>query len=305
MSTEEIFDLISSLCQQVPVENIALSGGEPLLRDDLAEILAFIRSKKITPVIITNGTLLTKENVAATVTDVLYEVTLLSYREQVHDHLAGRRGAWKSVIDGMCNIREAGGTMVAAFIATKLNCRDLRETARLAIALGARGLMYNRMNLGSYNIRFAEKLLLTAEMLRENLNVLEETGRNYHLPITISVPIEPCVVDVRKYKNLTFGFCPLAGPDSYFTVDPSGNLRICNHSPVVLGNIRREQFADIYYKHPYVRRFRETWPKECVDCTPDLKELCCGGCKAAAEQCYGTPERVDPFVILNRVVRRS
>jgi radical SAM protein with 4Fe4S-binding SPASM domain len=113
------------------------------------------------------------------------------------------------------------------------------------------------------------------------------------------------VVDVRKYKNISVGWCPLAGPESYFTIDPTGNIRICNHSPVVLGNIRRQKFADIYYKHPYVRRFRETWPAECAGCAPDLKQLCCGGCKAAAEQCYGTPERVDPFVILSSTNQQS
>ena len=299
LSTEELLDVISRLCDQAPVENIALSGGEPLLRADLPEILAHMRSRGVKPVIITNGTLLTKDRVAATVNGVLYEVTLLSYREQIHDHLAGRRGAWNAVIDGMCNIRQAGGTMVASFIATKLNCPDLKETVRLAIALGAGALMYNRINLGSYNMRFAEKLLPTPEMIRENMDVLEEAGEKYGLPVALTIPIEPCVVDVRKYRNISAGFCPLAGENSYFTIDPVGNIRLCNHSPSVLGNIRHQKFADIYYKHPYVRRFRETWPAECVNCADDLKQLCCGGCRAAAEQCYGTTERVDPFVILN------
>ena len=301
MDTEEICGLIARLCDQLPVENIALSGGEPLLRGDLPQILAFLRSRRINPVIISNGTLLTKENVAATVADVTYEVTLLSHRAGIHDHLAGRRGAWQAVFDGMCNVRQAGGAMVAVFVATKLNYVDLRQTVELAIALGAKGLMYNRMNLGSHNMRWAEKLLPAPNMLQENLDVLEEAGEQYGLPIAVSVPIEPCVVDVRKYEHIQFGWCPLAGEDSYFTIDPSGNVRICNHSPVVLGNIRQQSFRDIYYKHSYVKRFRQTFPAECQGCPPDLKQLCCGGCKAAAEQCYGTPERADPFVILNRI----
>jgi radical SAM protein with 4Fe4S-binding SPASM domain len=139
-------------------------------------------------------------------------------------------------------------------------------------------------------------------MVEENLDMLEEAATKYGLPIGVSVVIEPCVVDVRKYERVHFGWCPLAGEDSYFTIDPAGNIRICNHSPTVLGNIQRDSFADIYYHHPYVRDFREMWPEECVDCPAELKQLCRGGCKAAAEQCYGTLSRVDPFVTLNREV---
>ena len=116
--------------------------------------------------------------------------------------------------------------------------------------------------------------------------------------ISISIVIEPCLVDIRKYKHIHFGWCPKGGDNSCFTVDPVGNLRTCNHSPVILGNLKRDRFADIFYHHPYVRSFRESMPAECLDSA--LKEVCRGGCCAAAEQCYGTPERVDPFVTLSR-----
>jgi radical SAM protein with 4Fe4S-binding SPASM domain len=305
MSTVEIKEVIAKLQDEAPVENIALSGGEPLLREDLPEILAFIKDRGIASVVITNGTLLSKERVAATMVGGTYEVTLLSYHREVHDQLAGRRGAWDAAIDGVANVRQAGGRMVAVFIATKHNYMDLFKTAELAIALGAYGLMYNRMNLGAHNIRYADQLLPTPAMVRENLDMLEELGEKYGLPIAVSVVIEPCVVDVRKYEHAHFGWCPLAGEDSYFTIDPVGNVRICNHSPVILGNIKRERFVDIYYNHPHVRSFHDTWPEECVNCDPELKEMCRGGCKAAAEQCYGTLARVDPFVALSRGDRSS
>lgn len=272
------------------------------MREDLPEILSFIKDQGIAPVVISNGTLLTPERVAATVADVTFEVTLLSHRSDVHDQLAGRRGAWKAAVDGMCNVIHAKGTLVAVFVATKLNYADLETSAELAIALGARGLMYNRLNLSTHNMSHAGKLLPTPEMIRENLDLLETLAVKYGLPITVSVVIEPCVIDVRKYQHIHFGWCPLGGEGSYFTIDPLANVRICNHSPVVLGNLKRESFSEIYYKHPYLRRFRETWPAECDNCEPELKSLCCGGCKASAEQCYGTPDRIDPFVTLSRAV---
>jgi radical SAM protein with 4Fe4S-binding SPASM domain len=69
---------------------------------------------------------------------------------------------------------------------------------------------------------------------------------------------------------------------------------------VILGNLKRDSFVELFYHHRYVRSFRESMPAECVDCKPALKEICRGGCSAAAEQCYGTSSRVDPFVTLSQ-----
>ena len=300
MSTAEIKTLIERLQREAPVQYIALSGGEPLLREDLPEILAFIRNCGITPIIITNGTLLTKERVAATMVGGSYEVSLHSYRPLVHDRMSGAPGAWRKVIDGMTNVHQAGGNLVAAFVATKLNYMDLLHTAELAVALGCWGMLYNRVNLGAYNLRYADELLPTPAMIRENLDMLEEVGTKYDpFTISISIVIEPCVVDIRKYKHINFGWCPKGGDNSYFTVDPVGNVRTCNHSPVILGNLKRDSFVEIFCNHPYVRDFRESLPAECASCDPALKAICRGGCSAAAEQCYGTCSRVDPFVTLS------
>ena len=301
MSAAEIKTIIGDLQSEAPVEYIALSGGEPLLREDLPEILAFIRDRGVTPIIITNGALLTKERVAATMGRGSYEVSLHSYRSQVHDRLSGCQGAWDRAIDGMTNVRRAGGAQVAAFVATKCNYMDLFHTAELAIALGCWGMLYNRINLGAHNFSRADELLPTPGMIRENLDMLEDIGAKYpHFAISVSIVIEPCVVDIRKYRHIHFGWCPKGGENSYFTIDPVGNVRVCNHSPVILGNLKRDRFTDIFSRHPYVCRFRESLPAECVDCEPSLKEVCRGGCSAAAEQCYGTSSRVDPFVTMSR-----
>lgn len=301
MSTEEIKQIISKLQVEVGAENIGLSGGEPLLRNDLPEILSFIKNLGLNSVVITNGTLLTQEKAEETADAGLFEVTLLSFREEVHDRLAGRRGAWDAAWRGMTNIKKSGGNFVSVFVATKLNYMDLKNTAKLSIALGASGLMYNRINLGSHNICHADQLLPTPEMIRQNLDDLEEIGKEFDLPIAASVVIEPCVVDIGKYEHIQFGWCPLAGENSYFTIDPTGDIRICNHSPSILGNITRDRFIDIYKMHPYVRSFHDTWPEECHSCNHQLKDICRGGCKAAAEQCYGTLDRVDPFVTLSKL----
>lgn len=298
MSATAISALIAELRREVPLQSLALSGGETLLRDDLPQILAYLRTLGIQIVVITNGTLLTPEKIAATKDGVTYEITLLSHRSAVHDNMVKHPGAWDKVVTNMTHVRRARGNFVAVFIATRLNSADLRKTVELAIALGAGALMYNRMNLSAHNFPHAAELLPAPDMIRANLDTLEEMSEKYNLPVAVSVAIEPCVIDLTPYRHIHFGWCPLAGEDAYFTIDPQGNLRVCNHSPVILGNLRTESFTSIYNNHPYLRSFRESLPEECVACRPDLRAMCCGGCKAAAEQCYGAFNRVDPFVTI-------
>jgi len=71
-----------------------------------------------------NGTLQTEERVT-TVVGGICEVTLLGWQREVHEKLAGRRGARNAAIDGTASVRQAGGRVVAVFVATKHNCMDL------------------------------------------------------------------------------------------------------------------------------------------------------------------------------------
>ena len=264
MSPAEIDELLARLQDDTFIESIALSGGEPTLRTDLPEIVQSLTRRGVAPVLITNGTRLSPELIDRLGGVAAFEVTLFSYRPEVHDELAGRRGAWDAAIRGMLNLKRAGRQWVAVFVATKRNCEDLEITAKLAIALGAYGLMYNRMNFGSHNLNRVAKLAPPPELIEANLKTLDALARSTGLEVAASVVIEPCVVDVRSYKNIQFGWCPLADDEAYFTINPNGDVRICNHSPVTLGNIRNGGFGEIFRNHAHVKEFRETWPAECA-----------------------------------------
>lgn len=300
MTIAEIKWTILKLMEEVPVTTVVLSGGEPTLRADLPEIVQFLRSQGLGAQIITNGTNLTESLVDATVSGSTYQVSLLSWRREVHDRLTGHPGAWDAVVDGMTNVHLAGGHMIAVFVATRQNFADIGPTVHLAMMLGANSLLYNRINVGAANLHHSEELFLTPAMVEENLRVLDEIAAATEFPISTGVVIEPCMVDIDLYPHIRFNWCSLAGEQSTLIVDPSGNFRICEHSSVVLGNVRRDSVRDIYEHHTYVEAFRTSWPTECANCDNALKESCRGGCKAAAEQAYGTFARVEPFVRLQQ-----
>ncbi len=299
MSTREVKEIILKLQDEMTVASIALSGGEPLLRRDLLEIIDFIRSRDMAVFLLSNGTLLTEEMVEATKRCTMYEIPLLSHKKEVHDRMVGRQGAWDAAVDGMMNIHASGRRLSVVFVATSKNWMDLHETATLAMMLGAHDLQYKRVNIGASIYETNRGWLPSPSVIEQNLQTLEDLAVVHNFRFSADVVIEPCVLDVRKFGHVQFGWCPLAGENSAFVIDPGGNVRICEHSPVVLGNIKHERFPDLF-NHPYVESFRTTWPVECEDCEPDLKNMCRGGCKAAAEQVYGSIRHVDPFVRMNR-----
>ena len=103
----------------------------------------------------------------------------------------------------------------------------------------------------------------------------------------------PCLFDTTRYKRLSFGFCAAGSARAYYTLDSLGNVRPCNHSPTILGNIRTQSFAAIAHSTA-MRAFMAARPAFCAGCA--LETECQGGCKAAAEACCGSVSEMDPFL---------
>ena len=85
--------------------------------------------------------------------------------------------------------------------------------------------------------------------------------------------------------------------DSYYTIDPMGNVRPCNHTPTILGNLLNESFAEITAPQR-LAPFMRAVPEFCQPCR--LRDTCQGGCKAAAQVCYGSLAAEEPFLHRNR-----
>ena len=85
---------------------IAFEGGEPLLRNDLVDILAFSRSLPLHTSIITNGTLLESriDEIAPYINGVVY--VSLDGLEKTHDGIRGVGGSFKKAVRGISAAKE-------------------------------------------------------------------------------------------------------------------------------------------------------------------------------------------------------
>ncbi len=299
LDTPRTLALLAKALDETDCPHVTLSGGEPLLRPDLGEIAAFLQDRGVGVTVISNGRLLT-EAAAAALLDrgvALFELPLLSSRRELHDHLSASPGAWEAVLSAMANVRLLHGQFIAAFVATRLNIDDLHATIRLAFAFGARGLMLNRFNPGGRGREHLPELLPSVAQLRRALSVADAAVTELGLPISCSIPIQPCLIDLEAYPHLGFGFCAAGGGRAYYTLDASGDLRPCNHSTTVLGNLFRESFASLIAPGR-LADFVDALPEFCLACSRRLE--CQGGCKAAAQVCCGSLCAEEPFLHHNR-----
>ena len=185
--------------------------------------------------------------------------------------------------------------LALACVINRLNFHDVLRTIELGIALEAEAVLFNRINLSRATLASAEELVPSAEQLRQALAAAQDAAERYGIAVAVSVPIPPCVLDLRPYPRLHFGWCPRGGTQAYYTVSYNGLLRPCNHSSAILGDLRTEGFGEIVARKS-TRAYWRPLPAECRQCPEPLRDSCRGGCPAASYECYGSANRIDPFV---------
>jgi radical SAM protein with 4Fe4S-binding SPASM domain len=283
--------IIKHLKKNTKVKNISVSGGEPLMYRDLIPLIKTVKSFGISVNLLTNGSLVTAKIADDLVSCGvnLFEVSIVAHNSRLHREIVGTDN-FEKVASGVRNIKKSGGSIVGVFVANSKNIGFYKEIVDYMIYLGCDALMFNRMNPAcSAHL----ELIPQKDELEEAIAYLDKFSQKYDFQVISSVPIPPCVVDMNKYKNIGHGYCPLGGKSSYYTIDFSGNVRVCNHSSEILGNLLDTDLRDIL-ESDGVKRFKTEISQHCKSC--DKVDICKGGCKAASLVCKGGYGCTDPFV---------
>ena len=116
---------------------VAFEGGEPLLRKDLVEILAFSRSLPLHTSLITNGTLLESriEEIAPYINGVVY--VSLDGLEKTHDAIRGVEGSFKKAVRGICAAKKKVPVTINTTVMAE-NIDEIESLVELAKELGTR-----------------------------------------------------------------------------------------------------------------------------------------------------------------------
>jgi radical SAM protein with 4Fe4S-binding SPASM domain len=279
----------------VDVEQVTFTGGEPFLAERFSELVLFARMKKKQVAIISNGNAATAEDYKTMISlgVGLFEFPVLSYKKEVHDFLTQVDGSWQKVLQTIKEVQELKGKIVAVIVITKANFNHIDKTLEFIKSLGINRIMLNRYNIGGTGIKHIKELVTTKEELNQAFTIANNIGKELNLTLTSNVCTPLCLLNPNDYDKIGFTSCSSGILNKPLTLDIEGNMRICNHSPIVIGNIYKNSFKEIM-KTPYAQQWVDIVPGFCKTC--NLFEHCLGGCRAASEQLGLSLEHVDPVL---------
>lgn len=299
LSTRKTIKMVRKMVSESGADQVALTGGEPLLRDDLPDIVAALTISKTMVSVLTNGMLMTREWADDLLRTGcrLFQLTLLSMNEKIHDEHCGE-GAFQGIMRASEILQTAGARVAITVVVTKKTLDELPAIMKYISSIGQKSFLVNRYNPGGKKVKdgtFTE-LMMNTEETHRMLRHAAEGAKRLGLQPLVAVPIPPCVIDRSKYPNLRFAGCSAATNDAYFTLDPLGNVRMCNHSPIILGNIFKQHFMEIA-NGPASEEWIDIKPDFCKPC-PGWA-ACKGGCRAVAQQRGESLTTLDPYVDSN------
>ena len=296
LGTTDAGRLIAQIAALAPGAMLVLSGGEPMLRRDLAALVKLAAESGLAPVIGTNGTLL-NERRAKRLKDAGAAgvgISLDAATPAFHDRLRGKVGAWKAAVRGVAAARRAGLPVSLQATLFQENRGELAALAALAESLGTialnffflvctgRGVERTDLSAAAYE----EALAAMVERQRQGARLMIRARCAPHLRRLLGLHACETRGDYAGWSSAC-----LAGR-SYLRITPEGDVTPCPYIPLALGNIARTPLRQIWQQHPVLARLRSELPGgKCADC--DFRHSC-GGCRARALAQHGELMAEDP-----------
>jgi MoaA/NifB/PqqE/SkfB family radical SAM enzyme len=227
------------LLASVDCRKMALSGGEPLLRSDLLELLAVVQEFQVPVVLTTNGVLLTsgrlRDLISAGITN--FQVPFHSHQPAIHGLLSGAP-CWENSLRAILLVQSCGAGITPVFVATALNVKHFGEVVRILGELGLRRIIFNRFIPSGFGERHRDKIGVPSEPeLIDNIDEAQSVARAYRLTIELGVPIE-VPRDLRaRWTQVSFASCPVHSGQRRWTIGSDLSIRRCNHSGNNIGHL--------------------------------------------------------------------
>lgn len=272
-----------------------LSGGEPLLRDDLEVIVAEARRLGYYTNLLTSGVGLTAARAAALKAAGLDHVQL-SFQDstrEMNDFLSHTKTfELKHRVAKI--IKDQGWPMVMNVVIHRLNIDHIGTVIGLAAELGAEYIELANTQYYSWAFLNRDQLLPTREQLIRAEAVTDEWRRKLGDKMRIFF-VAPDYHEGKAKK------CVNGWGSMFLTVTPDGTALPCHTAKMLPGltfpNVREQGLREIWFESEGFNRYRGTgWMKEpCASC--DRKEEDLGGCRCQAYLIANDPDVADPVCV--------
>jgi len=274
LTTKEAKKLIAD-SQNLGISVLAFTGGEPLLRKDIFDLITYVNKKKSIPIIFTNGQLLNEENVNKLADAGLFclYVSIDSPNPDEHNKLRGMPGLFDIALNGIRLAKEKGMFVGLSSYATQSTTKEgkYKEIYILAKELGLHNVMlFDAVPTGIILKDTSEVLKMEQ---REEIRQYSEYIRQNQIVPPLSA--QSWQNSIESYLG---GIGCLAAYIQYY-VSAYGEVTPCDFTPISFGNIRDAPLKKIWkrmihhpaYKHrsSFCRMQNEKFRKLYINPIPD------------------------------------
>ena len=289
LDTPECLSIIDQIAGFAPEALIILTGGEPLLRRDILEIIRHGKQNDLWMVCGTNGVLITRR-----LADILKEaglrglaLSLDALDPKIHDRFRGVEGAWTNTVEGAQILRQADFSFIVQTTVAKHNFRDIEAIASFAFA---------KMGAKVFNLYFlvpTGRGKFVSDIRPEEYKVVLDTllriQKTYDGKMVVNAKCAPHFSrhlfendrDSKFLKSFAGGAGGCPAGTHYMGIRPNGDMTPCPYLPLFGGNLRERSISEIWNHTELFQRIRERdhLGDRCGECEFNTK---CGGCRARA-----------------------
>lgn len=297
LSTEEctsFLDEVSSWAQPV----IILTGGEPLLRDDIFEIARHGTDLGLRMVMAPNGTLMDKDNVRRMVESGIkrISISLDGDTAETHDRFRQVEGAFEGALNGIRLAKEAGLEFQINTTITQHNVHLIENILNLAIELGA-AAHHIFLLVPTGRGKYISDAAISADEYERVLNWFYDQRKKapLHLKATCAphyyrILRQRAREDGEEVTPQNHGLDAVTrgclGGSAFCFISHQGEVQPCGYLNLVCGNIRKTPLKTIWNEAEHFLRLRDfkQYKGKCGVCE---YRKSCGGCRARAFEATG------------------
>lgn len=260
--------------------NLRLTGGEPTLHPQFKQITATASDMEIPFTVFTNALWDSPQRLCTHLGNLAaFQGLLVSLHgptPNTHDAFTGKSGSFIQSLANIHTALRAGLHTSISCVITRHNWNLIEDMVETADEICASSLVFNRL-LDPNN----GELVPSREELRSAIRTIQDL-RNSGRAVKLGNCLPACFVPTEQAGCL-------AGL-AFFTVDPWGKVRPCNHASAVCGDLLHQTVEDVW-QSPAFEQWRNAYPEQCGTCL--AFSSCRGGCRA---QGVNMSHNADPLI---------
>ena len=277
LNTEEGKKLLSEIAK-AGFKIMIFSGGEPLMRPDILELVKYASDLHMIPVFGTNGTLITLD-MAKKLKEAgarAMGISLDSLDPKKHDKFRSFPGGWEGAVQGMKNCAAVGLPFQIHTTVMDWNQGELEAMTDFAVEIGAKAHHFFFL-VPTGRAKTIEEESLRAEQYEDVLTRIMKKQQEVDIELKPTcAPQFLRIADQLGYKTRFHRGC-LAGL-SYCIISPRGKVQPCAYLNMELGDVRETPFDEIWAKNEVLQKLRTLdYSGGCGSCN---YKGACGGCPA-------------------------